>query len=382
MVGVPDLTPYVDLILDDRTADDLFADFLTTVAALAPEYNPLEGKPSVIFAQGICSVGEEIIVAVNRLPGAVLEALGVRGYALPRDVGAPATGQVEFLLNDHAGHVLPAGLRVAIVVDGVPVTFTTDVDAAVAAGNDTGVVAITADNVGAALNGIPVGTTVQVLDSVPFLDEMTLSVALAGGRDPEDSEPYLDRLAARLQRQTTVLTVASQFGPAALEVAGVGRALGIDRYDPGTAGVPPNRIGHVTLVLTDVAGAPVSAAVKAAVTAALAPAAQGGLSIHLADPTVTIVNVAATVHRDATLSDAAAAAACATAVQAYLSLASWPLDSSTVFRTEIEHALRDVPGITRVEELTTPAADVALGGVAGSGQLAQAGTIAITVVNP
>ena len=381
MSGVPDLTPYVDLTIDDRTADDLFADFLAAAAALAPEYSPLEGKPSVIFAQAWCSVAEEIIFAVNRLPGALLEVLGVRGYALPRDVGAPAVGQVSFLLNDSLGHVLDAGTRVAIVVDGVPVTFTTDVDAIVAPGADAGVVAITADQVGAAVNGLPIGTPVQVLDSVPFLDEMTLSIALSGGRDPEDSEPYLDRVAAKLQRQSTVLTVASQFAPAALEIAGVGRAQSIDRYDPGLGGAPPNHIGHVTLVLTDAAGLAVSAGVKTDVTAALAPDTQGGLTVHLADPTPTVVAVTATVHRDATISDAAAATACADAVQAYLNPATWPF-APIVYRTEIEHALRAVAGITRVEELTAPAADTALGGVAGIGQLAVAGTIAITVVGP
>ena len=68
-------------------------------------------------------------------------------------------------------------------------------------------------------------------------------------------------------------------------------------------------------------------------------------------------------------------------MQAYLNPATWPF-APIVYRTEIEHALRAVAGITRVEELTAPAADTALGGVAGIGQLAVAGTIAITVVGP
>lgn len=374
---VPDLTPYVDLTLDDRTTQDLFDGFLADALSRAPEWDPLEVSPAVIYAQSILVACSELLFAVNRLPGAVLEALGRRGYDLPRDTGGPATATMSFIVADTDGHVLPAGTRVALDVDGELVTFTTDVDAAVAVGNDTGVVAISADEVGTAANGVAAGTPVQVIDSIAFLDEASLDTDVDGGRDPEGGEMYLTRLAARLQRQTLVLTVASQFEFAALEVAGVDRALGIDRYDPAVGPDPGDNLGHVTVALTDAAGAAVAAPVKDAVAAAVGPATQGGLIVHLIDPTITAVPVTMTVHRDGTLDDAAAAAAVQAALEAYLSPATWPW-AGTVFVNELEHVARSVPGIDRVVVTTVPAADEAL---AGDAPLADAGAIVVNVVS-
>jgi uncharacterized phage protein gp47/JayE len=374
---VPDLTPYVDLTLDDRTTQDLFDGFLADALSRAPEWDPLEVSPAVIYAQSILVAASELLFAVNRLPGALLEALGRRGYQLPRGTGVAAAATMTFIVADTDGHVLPAGTRVALDVDGELVTFTTDVDAAVAAGNDTGVVAITADDVGTAANGVAAGAPVQVIDSIAFLDEASLATAVAGGLEPEASEDYLTRLAARLQRQTLVLTVASQFEFAALEVPGVSRALGIDRYDPATGPTPGDNLGHVTVALADVAGVAVTPAVRADVAAAIGPATQGGLITHLIDPTITAVPVTMTVHRDGTLDDAGAAAAVTAALEAYLSPATWPW-AGTVFVNELEHVARSVPGIDRVVVTTVPAADEAL---PGDAPLASAGAIVVNVVS-
>lgn len=375
---VPDLTPYVNLTLDDRTVQDLHDGFIADVLSRAPEWNPLEVSPAVIYAQAILTAGAELIFALNRLPGAVLEALATRGYQLPRDTGAPAAATMTFIVADLDGHVLPAGTRIALDLDGELVTFTTDTDAAVAAGNDTAEVGITADDVGTAPNGIAAGSPVQVIDSIAFLDEASLATDVAGGRDPETGEAYLDRLAARLQRQTQVLTVASQFEFAALEVPGVDQALGIDRYDPAVGPAPGDNLGHVTLALA-AAGAAVPVDVKNAVAAAVGPATQGGLITHLIDPTVTDVDVTMTVHRDGTLDDAAAAAAVQAALEAYLDPATQQLGSrATVFVHELEFVARSVPGIDRVVVTTVPAADQAL---PGDAPLAAAGAIVVNVVS-
>lgn len=369
---VPDLTPYVSLVIDDRTAQDLFNEFLADAQSRLSA-DLVETNPAVVYAQSYQLTGAEIIFAINRLPGAVMEALGTRGYQLPRGQGTPPIGAITFAVSDLDGHTLDAGTRVGVVgPDGVLATFTTDVDSTVAPGDPTGTVTVTADQVGSLLNGTPDGTVVQVLDSVPFLDTVTLTGPLTGGTDPETSEPYLTRLAALLQRQVLTVVTPSQFNFAALEVQGVGRAFAIDLYDLGTD--TPDSPGFVTVVLTDAAGAAVSSGVKAAVTALLDPIIQGGLIVGLADPTVTAVDVSVTISHDTTISDADASAAVADALTAYLSPASWPF-AATVFVTELEFIARSVPGVT-LATVTTPVADLPLTGI---GPLADAGTLLVTV---
>jgi uncharacterized phage protein gp47/JayE len=375
---VPDLRPYVDLTIDDRTPQDLFDAFLADAASRIPDWDPLETEPAVIYAQAHCQVFSELIAAINRLPGATFEALLTRGYDLGRSQGVAAAGQVTFTVSDRLGHTLPGGTRLAIAQDdGTLATLTTNVDVVVAPGAGDAVADVTADDVGTLLNATPVGTPVQVLDSIAFLDEVTVTTELSGGVDPEESEAYLTRGSVLLQRQVITLVTPRQFALAALGVAGVGRAFAIDRYDPGIAGVPPNANGNMSVGLTDAAGLAVSAAVSTAVSDALTPDMQGGLILHLLDPTTTVVNVSVTVHRDATLSDTDAAAAVADAVTAWLSPATWPF-AGTVYVTELEYVIRSVPGIDRVVAVATPAADVVLAGVV---PLAQAGTVAVTVTS-
>lgn len=379
MTGVPDLTPYVDLTLDDRTAQDLIEGFLADLASRMGIV-PNELNPTVIWGEAVAAIDAELIFSYNRLPGALLEALGTVGYQLPRSQGTRASGTVAITLSDAAGHMVPAGTRLAILAgDGNPAGFTTDTDLYVAAGDTTGAVTVTADIAGVALNGIPAGTNVAVLDSIPWLDSATLTVATADGTDPEAGESYVPRLSALLQRQTATLQAPSQFALAALSVPGIGRATAVDRYDLYTATADVN--GHITIVIGDAAGAPVDPAVAAAFTTYLESGGQGGGSVyqaglvyHLADPTQTAVDVTAAVQHDFTLDDATAIANVTAALAAYLSPGAWPW-AGTVYVTELEYVARAVPGITRAI-VTLPAGDVAL---AGLGPLAAAGAITVTI---
>jgi uncharacterized phage protein gp47/JayE len=378
MAGPPDLSPYVDLTLDDRTAQDLFDTFKVDALSRLPGWAMLDTDGAVAVAESYAQVLSELIFAVNRLPGALVEAVLRRLFQLPRDTGAPAQTSVTVHAADNAGHAIRAGTRFGLDTGvGVILTLTADVDTDIVAGATDVDVPVTADQVGATWNGTPTGTGLQLLDALAFVDSAVLATPLIGGRDPETGDAYLTRGAALFAQLTQVLVVPPQFTVAAYAVAGVGRAVTIDRYDPGTPGVAPNRTGHVSIVLTDGIAGPVSSGVKDAVTAALTPKMMGGLTLHLLDPTVTPVDVVVTVHRDSSADDTTVASRVAAALTAYLDPTAWPF-TATVYRNELEFVARQVAGVDRVVTLTTPAADVVLGGV---GPLPTAGTIAVNVVH-
>jgi len=373
---VPDVSQFVDLTLDDRDPQALFEAFLADATSRFPDWSPREGDTEVVIAQSYAVVIAELIVAVNRLPGALLEALLGGLFELPRDSGAPPTGTITFTASDAAGHLLPAGTRLGYLQgDGTLATFTTDLDALIPPASTTGTAAVTGDTFGATLNGLAAGTPLQVLDAVAWLDAVDLEAVLAGGRDPETSQSYLTRGAELLATLTTTLVRPSQFVAAALAVPGVGRAFGIDLYDP--VGPDPAAIGNLSLVLTDSAGNAVGGTVQSAVTAALAPRQQGGLAVHLLDPTLTVVDVTCSVHRDNTLTDATAAAAVQAALRAYLSPASWPF-AGEVYVNELISQIRAVPGVDRVNSVTVPGGDLPL---AGAGPLASAGVLTVAVTS-
>jgi uncharacterized phage protein gp47/JayE len=376
MAGPPDLSPFVDLTLDDRTAQDLFDRFRVDALSRLPGWAMRDTDTAVVLAESYAQVITELIFAVNRLPGAILEAMLRRLFDLPRDTGAPATTSVTVHAADLAGHVIPAGTRFGLDTGaGQILVLTSTVDTDIIAGASDVDVDVTADIVGATWNGTPTGTGLQLLDALAFVDSAVLATPLIGGRDPETGDAYLTRGAALFAQLTQVLVLPPQFTVAAFAVPGVGRAVTIDQYDPGAGGAPPNATGHVSIVLTDDAAGAVSAGVKAAVTAALVPKMMAGLALHLLDPTVTPVDVAIRVHRDASADDVTIAARVEAAIADYLDPNGWPF-AGTVYRTELEYVARAVAGVDRVVSLTAPAADVVLPGV---GPLPAAGTITVAV---
>jgi hypothetical protein len=103
--------------------------------------------------------------------------------------------------------------------------------------------------------------------------------------------------------------------------------------------------------------------------------AQANLAVHMADPTLTAVDVAATVVAAVGYPSATVEANCAAALADYLSPTTWEW-GTTVYVNELIALLDRVEGVERVTSITTPATDEALTGVA---PLVTPGTFTITV---
>ncbi len=381
-MAAPDVTPYVDLTLTDVDAQTIADRALADAVSKFPEWQPREGNTEVALIEALALEVEEVTFAVNRLPGAVLEVL-LRLYGLTRDAGAPATATVTFTLSDQLAHTIPAGTRLLLDLgpDSDGVELATDADLVIPAGVTTGAQRTTA--VTATVNtvdgdGTVAGTALEVLDAVPYVDSAVLGSVLTGAREPEDGAAFLERGASRLQRLVTTLVLPEQFTAAALEEAYVGRAFTVDRYDPGQ--VPPTgRNGHVTVVASTTTGQPIAAGDKVTLETKLEAAALAALDVHIADPTITTVDVDVTVTRDGTRTAAQVQADTLAALDALLTPASWPF-GSTVYRNELIALVDRVAGVDRVVTLTLNGgtADVTLTGVGPLADLAAGSTVTVS----
>jgi len=236
-VASPDLSGYVDLTLDDRTAQDVFAGAITNALSRTPDWTPIEGDIGVTVMEAMALEVSELITAVNRVPGAVAEVVFDQ-YGIVRFLGTQPTVTVEFTASDALGHDLLAGIRVVLQITGDdPVVFTTSAPFSIAPGATTGTVLATGDRLTTDANGTPDGTTLQIADSVSFLESAATSGVVSGGADPEADVDWLGRVVARLSRLSEVLAVPASFQSAALENPLVLRATSMDN----TSTLPPVR---------------------------------------------------------------------------------------------------------------------------------------------
>jgi uncharacterized phage protein gp47/JayE len=374
-VPSPDATPYVDLRLYDLTIQQIFEGALANLQAYLPEWEPREGHMEVLLLESMALEVAEAVFAINRLPGAIMEIL-LRLYNVERDLGSPPTATIKFTVSSTAGHTIPAGTRVALEVSDEVVVFTTDAALAVPPGSTTGTVAATGDRITSIANGTPGDTALIMVDSVSVVDraDTATGTSVSGGAEEESSAEWFTRGVQRFSRLVETLVLPTHFQSAALEEPDVTRAVAIDNYDPAVGGGAGNAPGHVTVAVYG-AGGVLSAVDKEALRASMDLKAQANLAVHVADPTITTVNVTATVVGVPGYTVAQVQANVTAELDAFLAPETWPW-AGTVYRNELIALLDRVEGVERVTSISVPASDLALAGVA---PLANLGTATITV---
>ncbi len=375
----PDISAYIDLTLDDRSAGDLVDDALARAAVMLPDWIPREGQTESVLIEALAAIGSELVFALNRLPSSTVQALlGV--FGVTRDQGGPASTSLTFTVNDQLGHVIPAGTRVSLDLGAAvsPILLATDHDLAIGAGQSSGTVTATATVYGTAANGTPAGMRAALIDAVAAVDSVITVAPVAGGRDAEDDSTYLARGLVAFTRLTSTLLRANDFEAFALGQPYVYRARALDLYNPASGNAPGGDVGHVTIADLGPAGAPVSVANKAALQAAAVASASAGLTVHVIDATITTVDVAATVRRFATADGGDVADAVTADLQTYLSPDTWGW-STTVRYNDLIALIDGSAGVDFVVSIAQPPGDVALAGYA---TLVQAGQITITVQDP
>lgn len=378
--GSPDLSSYINLTVFDVDPSQLVAQALTDAETKLPGWNPLEGNTEVVLIESMALEVAEMIYAVNRLPGALVQALLELFYIL-RDPGAPATATVTFTLSDTLGHTIPGGTRLQLALPGGNFLFTTDLPATAAPGASTVTMTVTATTNSQQSNGAAIATALTLLDTVIFVDTVALATVTANGRDPETDIAWLTRGTNKLAGLASTLVVPSHFTAAALDdtVDGVYRAFTVDNWDPtANAGAGAVSEGNVTVAVIGHAGTLLSTGQKANLLSILQAGAHAGLNLHVIDPTVTAVAVTVTVFQSAGYTVAQVQANCQATLAGFLSTDTWGWGSTVHLNTLIA-LLTQVAGVSFVVAITTPASDLVLAGVA---PLASLGAVTINVQGP
>lgn len=375
----PDLSSYVDLRLFDLTDQEIVETGLAAIRLNLPGVTLREGSTEVVTVEAVALETAEAIVAVNRLPGAVVAAILLL-VGVDRDYGAAPIASATFTLGDTLGHTIPGGTRLYLVLDNnATVAFLVEPPGLVIPpGSDTGTVSIIADTNTSAANGAAAGTALLPADPLPFIESVKLAAPVADGRDPESDDEWRDRGVARMSRLTDALVLPRHFEAAALERAEVERAVVIDLYDPDEAGDPGDHPGHLTVAVLGENGATLSAEAKDAIEQALEASAVAILDVHIADVTVDVVNVAVQVHALSGYAQPAVTGAVQEAVRTYIDPLTWTWGA--VIRLNELIALTDrVDGVDYVNAVTIDGV-AANYTVSGAATLPKAGTVTVTFV--
>jgi hypothetical protein len=374
-VPSPDATPYVDLSLFDKDPQDIFTDGLVNLQSYLPEWEPREGHTEVLLMESLALEVAQLVFAINRVPGAILEVL-LRLYGVDRDPGAFPAGTATFTFVDDTGHNLPLGTRVAVSVPGLDdsMVFATITNVDVPEGQSDVTVPIVGTVSTAAANGLPATTPVELLDAVVSVEFVELAGPIGGGSGPEEDDEWFARGVNRFARLTETLVLPPHFVSAALERPEVERAFTVDNFDPDSGNPPGDDAGHVTVAVYG-DGAPLTLAQKDAIEADFDTRVLANLAVHVVDPTLTPVAVTVEVVAAAGAEAATVEANVEAALTEYLSPSTWGW-ADTVYRNELISLIDRVDGVERVVAITTPAADMPLTGVA---PLATVGALTVTV---
>lgn len=375
----PDLSAYVNLRVFDLSDQDVVEGALAALALNLPGWIQREGNTEVLLLESFALEVSEMITAVNRLPGAVIQALLLLA-GVDKDFGVAPVASATFTLGDANGHNIPAGTRLYLPMDdGTTVPFLVMLPGLdIAPGDTTGTTAIIAEIFTGQANGTPAGTAMVMASPVPFVEAVTLATDVADGTDPETDEEWRDRGVARLSRLSDALVVPRHFEAAALERPEVTRAVGIDLWDPLGSGDPGDDPGHMTVAVLGENGAALSTEQKDVIEQDMESRAVAVLDVHVIDVTITTVAITASITLASGFDETITVEGVEDALRAYVNPLTWAW-GGIIRRNEIISLVDRVDGVDYV-------VDVSVGGapgdytIVGPAALPKAGTVTVTAV--
>jgi uncharacterized phage protein gp47/JayE len=382
---------YISLPISS-TAADLQAKAFAFLAQSMPEWVPRDGHLEVWLLEALSQMVAEAATVAASVPLSIFQYFGQSLVGVPPLPGAAATLTSTWTLSDNAGHVIPAGTRVAYLPTNrsPAVIYTVASDTTIPAGSSAstvGGVPLVAQQPGVGGNAAPVGA-LQVVDNLAYVQAISAATAAQGGVDVESATAYLNRLTVALRLLSPRPILPSDFAALARSQPGVARAVAVDGYNPVDSTSGNARM--VAVACVDALGNPLTAAQSTAVGTALQAQREVNFVVNVIGPTYTTINITAQVTAFRAASVNAVSAACTAALNAYLSKANWGgpapawVSSPTVRYTAIVAVLGNVPGVQYVGQVqlstgaTAPSAsaDLTLAGAAG---LPAIGAINVTV---
>lgn len=352
----PDITPYVDLTIYDKQPEDVYSDAYLYAQTSLPEWTPASGSSEDAILQATSTMTADLIGAINRLPAGLVEVL-LQLFGVTRNAGIRATGSVWIEAVDDTGYTVPAGTRLGFldnsdIDDPILYTFDTNDALTIPQGQTGASVTITA-----ALNNeypaLQDGETLQLITPVSFVDTVTMWGDLEVGADAESDVEYFARAIAKLQSYTAALVLPQQFEQYILATyTDVYRAKAYSRVNPVNndfIDAPEN--GYVTIYVSRVGGASLSAGAAAVIEEDLSNRATAGLNINVEPPTIVEVEVATTVTMKSGFISTEVEDAVQVAIDQYVHPDYWDW-SPAIYYNELIALIDRVDGVDRVVELT------------------------------
>lgn len=344
-------------------ADSLKQDALDVL--IGAGWTPADGDPEVVLLEALAPAAQNAIEVAAQMPAEAFEALGVL-YGVPFLAAAPAEAISTWaLVDDGAAHTIPAGTVVQI--GGVFLATVSDT-AVSAHTTSVALVLLRAVDDGAAANGF-VGAA-QLVNSLAFVNTVTLTSTSSGGVDAEDQTGYLDRLRDEIQAAGPPVTDADYAVKAiATPSVGIGRA---------TAQTTAART--VTVAVTDINGNPLTSDDKTAISAYLEAKREVNFVVTVADADYNFITVTYSYALAAGYVAATVTAAISATLRAFLSPAIWGAlpatdpaskanawsNTTTVYISVITALIQNTPGVAHVGtvKINGSTSDYALTGTA------------------
>jgi uncharacterized phage protein gp47/JayE len=305
------MATYIELPLTaDATAlSDTGKDYLS---AEIEGWESRPGNVETVLIEASGQMGAEVVDQAAAVPPIVFAYYGQWLLGIGLRQATPAVGTARFEFDSPT--VIPAGSLFTVSnPDGNSYVFQTDTDLDSAASVPE--VSASALESGSDANGsVGVGAMLDVIDGV---DSVSLTGNASGGSDEETGDEYLDRLADALTILAPRPILPRDFATFARQIPGVGRAVAIDLYQPGTndnvpagtaggplnvEGAPVNAGAGVTPVercvataITAEGGGPPSQSLMHTVWLALDAAREVNFLAYVLPPVYTAIEVQATV---------------------------------------------------------------------------------------
>lgn len=345
-----DLGAYVDLRIFDVPSQELVDAMITMYGISNPGWVAREGNTEILLMESIALAVAENVATINRLPGAVVEAiLQLAGVA--KDFGAPATATATLTVADGLGYTIPTGTRFYLqLANGTTVVFLAMApDTQIAPGDTSATVNLIGQINTAAANGVAAGARLVLADQLNMIQSIVLASTVAGGRDPETDTAWRDRGVARLQRLSDALVVPQQFNAFIDEDARIGRVMTIDLWDgsvvtPHSVGADP---GHITCAVLDPTGLALATADLTDLQTQAQAKAAAMLAVHVINATLDTINVVVTYQIAAGYAAATVAANVVSTVRDYLNPLTWTA-GAPVRHNELISVIDQVAGVDYV----------------------------------
>jgi hypothetical protein len=378
------------LTFDIETDPDTLAqDAFDYLADRVPGWQPSDGNLDTWIIEATARMAAEVADVAAVVPASIFRAFGASIVGLPAQEATNASAASTWTVRDASGYTIPAGTPVGITgPDGTVVAFETVADALVAPGQTTKSVPLVATDAGAAGSGL--NGAISRLDSLDFVTLVTLDGVTSGGVDAEADVDYLARLSSTLRLLAPRPILPNDFAVMARSVAGVGRTLAIDGYNPDSGTFNNERT--IAVAVADSTGEAVSSGVRDAVDALLQAQREVNFVVRVISPTYTAIAVTFTAVRYPGFDTVDVHDRAIAALTEYLSPANWGTPDSgdaadawlltpVVRYLEVASRLNQVEGLNYLTALTVNGGtvDVAL---AGAAPLPRPGVLTGTVNAP